>query len=88
MTLSRLTNYVDGNVLTGAQLNNEFDNILNNGPALVSADIPAVTTVQGLRGSLVSNIGSFQANGYTLRSTSTYSREPRRASREVCHSLR
>lgn len=71
MTLARLTNYVDGNTLTGAQLNNEFDNILNNGPALVSAAIPGVTIVQGLTGSLISNIGSFQANGYQLKSTST-----------------
>ena len=71
MPLSRLTNYVDGNVLTGAQLNNEFDNILNNGPALVSAAIPGVSIVQGLRGSLISNIGSFAANGYQLKSTST-----------------
>jgi len=71
MTLARLTNYVDGNTLTGVQLNNEFDNILNNGPALVSAAIPGVSIVQGLRGSLISNIGSFAANGYQLKSTST-----------------
>lgn len=71
MTLARLTNYVDGNVLTGAQLNNEFDNILNNGAALVSAAIPSLSIVQGLTGSLISNIGSFQANGYQLKSTST-----------------
>lgn len=70
MTLSRLTNYVDGNILTGAQLNNEFDNILNNGPSLVSFPIPTYTAVAGLVGSLISNIGSFQANSYQLKSTS------------------
>lgn len=70
MTLSRLTNYVDGNILTGAQLNNEFDNILNNGPSLVSFPIPTYTAVAGLTGSLISNIGSFQANAYQLKSTS------------------
>lgn len=70
MTLSRLVNYVDGNTLTGAQLNNEFDNILNNGPSLVSVSIPAISTVQGLRGSIISNIGSFAAGAYQLRSTS------------------
>lgn len=71
MTLSRLVNYVDGNTLTGAQLNSEFDNILNNGPSLVSAAIPSVSIVQGLRGSIISNIGSFAAGAYQLRSTST-----------------
>lgn len=68
--MARITNYVDGNTLTGAQLNNEIDNIWNNGPSLVSLSIPAISTVQGLHGSIVSNIGSFQANGYQLRSTS------------------
>ncbi len=71
MPLSRITNYVDGNVLTGAQLNNEFDNILNNGPALVSASIPGVSIVQGLQGNFDTNLASFQANGYQLKSTST-----------------
>jgi len=71
MPLSRLVNYVDGNTLTGAQLNAEFDNILNNGASLVTASPFSVTAVQGLAGSMISNIGSFQANGYHLRSTST-----------------
>lgn len=71
MTLSRLVNYVDGNTLTGAQLNNEFDNILNNGPSLVSASLPGVSQVQGLRGSIVANVASFAANGYQLKSTAS-----------------
>ena len=70
MPLSRLTNYVDGNVLTGAQLNNEFDNILNNGPSLINLSLPAVSAVQGLTGSIILNIGSFAAQGYQLISTS------------------
>jgi len=69
MTLARLTNYVDGNTLTGAQLNNEFDNILNNGPALVGLTNPSITQVSGLSGTMISNIGSFQAVAYSLRST-------------------
>lgn len=69
MPLARITNYVDGNVLTGAQLNNEFDNILNNPVALVSAARPSISKVQGLTGSLVSNIGSFAANGYEMKTT-------------------
>lgn len=70
MTLARITNYVDGNVLTGAQLNNEFDNILNNGVSLINLGIPTITQVQGLSGSFISNIGSFQARSYNLRTTS------------------
>jgi hypothetical protein len=72
MTLARITNYVDGNVLTGAQLNNEFDNILNNGPSLVNAAIPGVSIVQGLTGAIsTAGIGAFAANGYQLKSTTT-----------------
>jgi hypothetical protein len=70
MTLSRLVNYVDGNTLTGQQLNNEFDNILNNGPSLVNLTLPALSAVQGLTGSIILNIGSFAAQGYQLISTS------------------
>lgn len=70
MTLSRLVNYVDGNVLTGAQLNNEFDNILNNGASLVTLSVPSYSAVSGLIGTMISNVGSFQANAYQLKSTS------------------
>lgn len=71
MTLSRLVTYTDGNTLTGAQLNAEFDNILNNGPSLISLTIPAYSAVSGLNGSIsTAGIGSFSANAYQLKSTS------------------
>jgi hypothetical protein len=127
MAITRLTNWVDGQVLTAGDLNAEFNNIINNGTALISpltanlnagfnritnlrldgATAYTITTtsnlgrvayhtvdgvmllsqkttgpflpigptinqptrVSGLIGSYSSNIGSFQANGYTLRTT-------------------
>lgn len=127
MSISRITTWVDGNTLTAAALNAEFDNILNNATALVSpltANLNAgfnritnlrldavtaytVTTtanrariafnnnenilvisrtdtgpfdaigpqtnqptrVSGLIGTMISNVGSFQALGYTMRTT-------------------
>jgi hypothetical protein len=71
MPLARLVNYVNGNVLTGPQLNAEFDNILNNGNSLITVSQSGASLVTGLVGSVSSNIGSFAANGYQLRSTST-----------------
>ncbi len=70
MTLARITNFVNGNILTGPQLNNEFDNIYNNGPSLIDLAIPKTTQVMGLTGSLSASIGSFAALSYALRSTS------------------
>lgn len=36
MTISRITTWVDGQVLTAAALNNEFDNLISNATALIS----------------------------------------------------
>jgi hypothetical protein len=123
MAISRITTWVDGQILTAGALNAEFDNLLNNATALISpltanldfglnqatnlaleklAATPAVTTTgriyfdtglqrvrvgisnvsatgyvdvgpsrtfgrpMGLQGSLISNIGSFAAEGYQM----------------------
>lgn len=68
MTLARVTTWADGQTLTAAALNGEFDNIINNPNSLVTLN-RGVSRVVGLTGSLSGNTGSFAALGYQMRST-------------------
>lgn len=68
MAVSRITNYVNGNTLTGPQLNAEFDNILTNGVAVAFPATGAMDfSTQALSNVVLENLAAHTASTVTGR---------------------